>query len=204
MKTRIITTASNLLLLTLVAGLFAGCAATRPISDTALGASGAYLGHELSGGDPLAEKLCELLSTAPSIADARQAKSDRKDAISVIDAGLEALSEDPRIATFGRRFTEMGAKRSEIYEPAIAKRLERNLSHALSARATLKPDVIFEEYEPCAVTRAASGEEQAIKQAIKRSCHVVEMTAFLQPDLRGLEAYLGDKVRAYAELLESV
>jgi len=38
----------------LVVGLFAGCAATRPISDTALGAGGAYLGHELSNGDPLA------------------------------------------------------------------------------------------------------------------------------------------------------
>jgi hypothetical protein len=35
-------------------GLFAGCAATRPISDVALGAGGAYLGHELSNGDPLA------------------------------------------------------------------------------------------------------------------------------------------------------
>ncbi len=34
--------------------LFTGCAATRPISDTALGAGGAYLGHELSNGDPLA------------------------------------------------------------------------------------------------------------------------------------------------------
>ena len=38
----------------LVVGLFTGCAATRPIADTALGAGGAYLGHELSGGDPLA------------------------------------------------------------------------------------------------------------------------------------------------------
>ena len=38
----------------LVVGLFAGCAATRPISDTVLGAGGAYLGHELSNGDPLA------------------------------------------------------------------------------------------------------------------------------------------------------
>ena len=38
----------------LVVGLLAGCAATRPISDTVLGAGGAYLGHELSNGDPLA------------------------------------------------------------------------------------------------------------------------------------------------------
>ena len=53
MKTKLITNASKLLLITLVAGLFAGCAATRPISDVALGAGGAYLGHELSDGNPL-------------------------------------------------------------------------------------------------------------------------------------------------------
>lgn len=35
-------------------GLFAGCTATRPIGDVAFGASGAYLGHELSNGDPVA------------------------------------------------------------------------------------------------------------------------------------------------------
>ena len=34
-------------------GLFSGCAATRPISDVALGAGGAYLGHEISNGDLL-------------------------------------------------------------------------------------------------------------------------------------------------------
>ena len=53
MKTKLITNASKLLLFSLVAGLFAGCAATRPISDVALGAGGAYIGHELSDGDPL-------------------------------------------------------------------------------------------------------------------------------------------------------
>src|SRR5688572_22311138 len=53
MKKKIITNSSKLLLLTLIAGLFVGCAATRPISDVALGAGGAYLGHEISNGDPL-------------------------------------------------------------------------------------------------------------------------------------------------------
>lgn len=53
MKTKFITNASKLLLITLVTGLFAGCAATRPISDVAFGAGGAYLGHRLSDGDPL-------------------------------------------------------------------------------------------------------------------------------------------------------
>ena len=54
MKNKLIPTASKLLFLALVAGLFAGCAATRPISDVALGAGGAYLGHELSDGNPIA------------------------------------------------------------------------------------------------------------------------------------------------------
>ena len=40
--------------LAVIVGLFAGCAATRPIGDTVLGAGGAYLGHELSDGNPIA------------------------------------------------------------------------------------------------------------------------------------------------------
>ncbi|MCI0748777.1 MAG: hypothetical protein L0Y58_25500 [Verrucomicrobia subdivision 3 bacterium] len=54
MKTKFIPNAPKTISVVLVAGLFAGCAVTRPISDTALGAGGAYLGHELSNGDPLA------------------------------------------------------------------------------------------------------------------------------------------------------
>ena len=54
MKNTLITNVFQTLLAVLVTGLFAGCAATRPISDAALGAGGAYLGHELSNGDPLA------------------------------------------------------------------------------------------------------------------------------------------------------
>ena len=54
MKTKLIINVTKLLFVTLIACLFAGCAATRPISDVALGAGGAYLGHKLSNGDPLA------------------------------------------------------------------------------------------------------------------------------------------------------
>ncbi len=42
------------LTLAAIISLFAGCAATRPIGDTVLGAGGAYLGHELSDGNPIA------------------------------------------------------------------------------------------------------------------------------------------------------
>ena len=54
MKTTLTLITFRTLLSALVVGLFAGCAATRPISDVALGAGGAYLGHELSNGDPVA------------------------------------------------------------------------------------------------------------------------------------------------------
>ena len=54
MKPKFIIQVTKLLFVTLIASLFAGCAATRPISDVALGAGGAYLGNELSNGDPLA------------------------------------------------------------------------------------------------------------------------------------------------------
>ena len=54
MKNKLIHLTCNSLLCAVVVWLFAGCAATRPISDAALGAGGAYLGHELSNGDPIA------------------------------------------------------------------------------------------------------------------------------------------------------
>jgi len=54
MKSTITLFTFKTLLCVLVVGVFAGCAATRPISDTVLGAGGAYLGHELSNGNPLA------------------------------------------------------------------------------------------------------------------------------------------------------
>lgn len=54
MKRKLISNASKLVLLALLTTFLAGCAATRPISDVMLGAGGAYLGHELSDGDPLA------------------------------------------------------------------------------------------------------------------------------------------------------
>jgi len=54
MKTKLKIYGLKTLLAALVVSLFAGCAATRPISDIALGAGGAYLGNELSHGNPIA------------------------------------------------------------------------------------------------------------------------------------------------------
>jgi hypothetical protein len=42
-----------LLSLPALAVFLSGCAASRPVTDTALGAGGAYAGYELSGGSPV-------------------------------------------------------------------------------------------------------------------------------------------------------
>jgi len=54
MKNSTIIYTCRIALAALVAGLLCGCAATRPIGDVALGAGGAFLGNELSHGNPLA------------------------------------------------------------------------------------------------------------------------------------------------------
>jgi hypothetical protein len=54
MKTTFIHLTFEALLCAAVIGLFSGCSAMRPIDDAALGAGGAYLGNELSHGNPIA------------------------------------------------------------------------------------------------------------------------------------------------------
>lgn len=45
---------TRIVALAVIVTLHAGCAGTRPIGDAVLGAGGAYLGHELSDGNPIA------------------------------------------------------------------------------------------------------------------------------------------------------
>ncbi len=155
--------------------------------------------------ETLASKLIEIVRLAPSIGAPKAVQEKGKDALSTLNQSLNVLAPDARATAFAERFTGMAPQqRSQAYEPAIANRLGRQLSTSLRASSALKPDVILEEYEPCAVTAAPNPEDKAIELAIKRGCHVIEMTAHLQTDMRGLDKYLGDKVRVYAELLESV
>jgi hypothetical protein len=155
-------------------------------------------------GDALAAKLTEVVRSAPSIGEAKPLKMLHNSEVHSANTELQARALDPAATAFSERFTALGQQRSQVYEAPIAKRLGHALSRALKVRGALKPDVVLSEYEPCAVTRASSPEDKAIELAIKRGCHVIEMTAHLQADMRGLDAYLGDKVRIYAELLESV
>ena len=54
MKTNLIPLSFKALFCVAVAGFFSGCSALRPVDDAALGAGGAYLGSELSHGNPVA------------------------------------------------------------------------------------------------------------------------------------------------------
>ena len=54
MKTKLIHLTFETLLCAAFIGLFSGCSAMRPIDDAALGAGGAFLGNELSHGNPIA------------------------------------------------------------------------------------------------------------------------------------------------------
>jgi hypothetical protein len=54
MKTKFASRLSACLLAVAIVSAFTGCSATRPIDDAALGAGGAYLGNELSHGNPAA------------------------------------------------------------------------------------------------------------------------------------------------------
>lgn len=155
--------------------------------------------------DEIAAKLVELMCAAPKAGKGgEEARARLKKLSEEVDAALDTKSADPAQAEFAQHFTARGQQRSNEYEPPIAKRLGKELSKGLRVRGALKPDFILEEYEPCAVTRASSTDGKAIELAIKRGCHVIELTVHLQEDMRGLDAYLAEKVRVYAELLESV
>lgn len=154
--------------------------------------------------DPVASQLVRLIEHVPSIADKKATKEQFITDVAAASAALSARALAPEVAAFAADFTSKGQQRFQDYEPPIAARFGKRLSHGLQVRSALKPDIILAEYEPCAVTRATKPEVLSIEAVIKRSCHVIELTAHLREGMQGFDDYLIDKVRAYAELLESV
>ncbi|MCA9710524.1 MAG: hypothetical protein KDK70_32080 [Myxococcales bacterium] len=155
-------------------------------------------------GDPTCDRLVEFMRISPSIADKSQAKKARTKLTEDADASLSTLGDSSAHEAFAARFRDAGQGRSIEYEGALARHFGMELSKGLVTLPSLRPDIKLAEYEPCAVTSATSSDEKAIEAAIRRSCHVIEFTAYLQPDLRGLEDYIRGKVEIYAGLLESV
>lgn len=75
-------------------------------------------------------------------------------------------------------------------------------SSGFTSLPKVRPDIIATEYTPCALTAAKLPAD--IGDAIKRTCHAIEITAFLGHQMKGLDEYILGKVDRYALLLESV
>lgn len=149
--------------------------------------------------EALVALLVEAIRGTPSIADRGATKRPAQAA----DHALAELTNLAEVERFMREFRDAGQGRSREYERVLGRRFGA-YSQGLEVMGNLKPDVIFEEYSPCAVTSAVTADPKSIEKAIQRRCHVAEFTAHLQTDLRGLAEYLCAKVRVYANLLETV
>jgi hypothetical protein len=149
----------------------------------------------------LGERLLEIIRFLPSIAKPGDVKKSGEDCVK-LESEIDGI-DGPELATFRRRFLEMGQGRSRLYEAEISQRLG-GYGRGLLRFAAVKPDFIVGEYAPCAVTSAVSRDTVDIAEAIRRTCHVIEFTAHLQEDMNGLKDYLLSKVERYSLLLESV
>ncbi|XXX76383.1 hypothetical protein WMF30_52920 [Sorangium sp. So ce134] len=155
--------------------------------------------------DSLSPSLENFIQLAPRIGDLRDAKRAAEAAARKLDDSLGALSNIDEIDKFIAVFKDAGQGRSRSYESAIAKRFKGiAFGQGLAAYGNVKPDLTIGEYKACAVTSSKSGDAKAIEEAIRRTCHVIEFTAHLQTDMRGLRDYLRGKVETYASLLEAL
>jgi hypothetical protein len=151
----------------------------------------------------LGERVLDVIRFFPSIAKPDEIKKQSSDS-QQLDADLDAAGWPPEsITDFSTRFRDMGQRRSAEYEKILAARLG-NYSRGFQVYPAVKPDLTVGEYTPCAVTRAPTDSLEAIRDAIRRTCHAVEFTAHLQADMKGLVEYVLGKVERYAEMLESV
>lgn len=116
-------------------------------------------------------------------------------------------------------FKRMGQNRSSIYESALKIRAGGHYGKGFAVFGSVRPDVIvkqtvdnseYGEYKPCELTMATPKTEtdkdidRAIGDAMLRTGHAVEFTAFLTDKLAHLDEYLRHKIEAYVTMLESV
>jgi hypothetical protein len=151
----------------------------------------------------LGERLLDVIRFFPSIAKPNEIKKQAERS-QQLDTALDAAGWEPgTITDFSNRFRDLGQRRSAEYEKALSARFG-HYSHGFQVYPAVKPDFIVDEYATCAVTRSATDSPKALEDAIRRTCHVIEFTAHLQADMKGLAEYVLSKVDRYAEMLESV
>jgi hypothetical protein len=155
--------------------------------------------------EALTPNLDELIVRMPRIGEHQSVKVAADVTLRDLDTELDELDNTDVVDRFAAEFREAGQGRSRTYERAIAKRFsETPFGRSLTVYSSVKPDLTLSDYRPCAVTSSKTDDAKAIEEAIRRNCHVIEFTAHLQADMRGLVEYLREKVETYAQLLESV
>lgn len=155
-----------------------------------------------STSDALGPLLVDLITFTPSIG-AVDRLQEHKTSCARADADLASglAAADPAFMEFQRQFTTLGQTRSTVYEPAIRQRLGA-YGVGFKLLSVVRPDYVVSDYTPCALTDASDRDKLA--DVMRRSCHAVEFTAFIQADMRGLKEYILKKIERYALLLESV
>ncbi|MEO5730003.1 MAG: hypothetical protein ABI134_21105, partial [Byssovorax sp.] len=161
-------------------------------------------------------QLMHLILQRPSIGTSHETKVEWRAECAALDERLDAAPFDAAdVQRVMDEFKRLGAGRSVLYEKALAGRmgsLYSAYSRAFCVYPTLKPDLIVEgpdstghgQYKICSLTAAPSDDDKAIADAIRRTGHSVEVTAFLRERLEGLEEYLRDKIECYAAMLEAI
>jgi hypothetical protein len=164
----------------------------------------------------LGTRLMALILQRPSIGTTWETKAEWRKQCVALDSALDTPGFPvEEVEKLGEELKHLGQRRSTLYEPAIARRMGptyKAYGRGFTVHPALRPDLIVDEegspghgeYSVCALTAAASDKEDAIADAIRRTGHSVEFTAFMRDDLAGLEDYLRGKIESYAVMLESV
>jgi hypothetical protein len=163
----------------------------------------------------LGEELLSLITRRPSSGAAEVTREAWRSECVALDAKLDKPPFTVQeVNGLAEQFKSLGQQRSTVYEPAIRLRAgaTKHFGRGFAVYASLKPDLIVEdartpkqgEYTICALTNANSDDPKDIADALRRTGHAVEFTAFLRANLEGLEDYVRDKIERYGVMLESV
>lgn len=100
-------------------------------------------------------------------------------------------------------FWKLGARRSTIYEPILSS-CYTGYNKAFCNEYNKRPDILIQEYIPCAVLEATTCSKVEISKVIKRECHAVELTAQVTATVENVSNYLSGKINNYIELVKEL
>ncbi len=168
----------------------------------------------------LGDRIWKLIAGRPWVGDGDETTEKWRSACNEVNAALDTAPYTPAdVQKLADDFHHLGQTRSTIYEPALKLRAGGEYGRGFAVYKSVRPDLIvkelidnvdYGEYKPCELTQAAPKStsdkdiDKAIADAMLRTGHAIEFTAFLDDKLAKLEDYLSEKIVNYAGMLESV